>query len=232
MATPTNQRAVAAARHPAAAHHSVLPHWLINLGGLGLFAVAIVDSSPVPLPLPGSTDFLLLLLVSHRGNPFLLAACAAAGSAIGGYLTWSTGKKGGDTLLERSVPPRFRKRLERWTNEHSMLSVVLPAMMPPPIPLMPFLLAAGALGVSRRRFLIAYNAARLARYGLVAWAGVVYGRTVVRWWTNTLAGWSGIIAWSFAVAFVGAIAYGIWRYRRLTQTAREDKTSADAVPAR
>jgi membrane protein YqaA with SNARE-associated domain len=235
MATPTNPRAVDAARHPAAAaHHSVLPHWLTGLGGLGLFLVAIVDSSPVPLPLPGSTDFLLLLLVSHRGNPFLLTACATAGSAIGGYLTWSTGKKGGDALLERSVSPRFRKRLERWTNEHSMLSVVLPAMMPPPIPLMPFLLAAGALGVSRKRFLIAYNAARLARYGLVAWAGVAYGRTVVRWWTSTLAGWSEIIAWTFAVAFAGAIAYGIWRYRRLIQSAREDKTPkpSDAVPVR
>src|SRR5271170_2028623 len=238
MAAPTNTPArnatptatLAAERHTVShAHHSLLPHWLTQFGGLGLFAVAIFDSSPIPLPLPGSTDLLLLLLVSHHGNPFLLAACAIAGSAIGGFITWSTGKKGGEALLERSVPARFRKRIEQWTNQHSLLSVMLPALLPPPIPLTPFLLAAGALGVSRRRFLVAYNAARVVRYSLVSWAGVVYGRRVVHWWTNTLAGWSSVIGWTFGVALIAAIVFGIWRYRR-QRTAPLEPTAA-AVPA-
>src|SRR5277367_4510394 len=119
MATPTNTpvktATAAAAKHAAGqVHHSLLPHWLTQLGGLGLFAVAIFDSSPIPLPLPGSTDLLLLLLVSHHGNPFLLTAGAIAGAAIGGFITWSTGKKGGEALVERSVPARFRKRIEQW----------------------------------------------------------------------------------------------------------------------
>ncbi len=234
MATPTNTpvrtATPAAAKHAVShAHHSLLPHWLTQLGGLGLFAVAIFDSSPIPLPLPGSTDLLLLLLVSHRGNPFLLASCAIAGSAIGGFSTWSTGRKGGKALMERSVPARFRNRIEQWTNQHSLLSVMLPALLPPPIPLTPFLLAAGALGVSRRRFLVAYNGARLVRYSLVSWAGVVYGRRVVRWWTNTLAGWSGVIEWTFVVALIAAIVFGIWRYRRQRPAALEPPVAA--VPA-
>ncbi len=234
MATPTNPIPKTAtpvvAKHAAAhAHHSLLPHWLTHLGGLGLFTVAAIDSSPIPLAIPGSTDLLLLLLVSHRGNPFLLAACAIAGSAIGGFITWSTGKKGGEALMARSVPARFRKPIEKWTNEHSMLSVMLPALLPPPIPLTPFLLAAGALGVSRRRFLVAYNAARVARYGLVSWAGVVYGRRVVHWWTTTLSGWSTVIQSTFVVLLVGGIIYGIWRYRRQRIAARE--SPIEAVPA-
>jgi membrane protein YqaA with SNARE-associated domain len=214
MPTPTPAPSVA--RHAAhgAVHHPVLPHWLTNLGGLGLFAVAILDSSPIPLPLPGSTDLLLLLLVSHHGNPFLLTACAIAGSAIGGFLTWSAGRKGGEALLQRSVPARLRERIEHWTDEHSLLSVMLPALLPPPIPLTPFLLAAGALGVSRRRFLVAFNAARVVRYSLVSWAGVVYGRRFVHWWTTTLAGWSTAIEWTFVVLLVGAAGFGIWQYRR------------------
>src|SRR5277367_2436561 len=229
ITTPVKTATPAAARHTAShAAHSLLPHWLTQLGGLGLFTVAIFDSSPIPLPIPGSTDLLLLLLVSHRGNPFLLAACAIAGSAIGGYITWSTGKKGGEGLMERSVPARFRKPIERWTNEHSLLSVMLPALLPPPIPLTPFLLAAGALGVSRRRFLVAYNAARVVRYSLVSWAGVVYGRSVVHWWTNTLAGWSGVIGWTFAAALLAAIAFGIWRYRRQRAAALQPQVQAVA----
>jgi membrane protein YqaA with SNARE-associated domain len=234
MAAPTNTpvktATPAAAKHAASqVHHSPLPHWLTHLGGLGLFAVAVVDSSPIPLAIPGSTDLLLLLLVSRHGNPFLLAACTIAGSAVGGYITWSAGKKGGNALMERSVPARFRKRIEQWTNQHSLLSVMLPALLPPPIPLTAFLLAAGALGVSRRRFLVAYNAARVVRYSLVSWAGVVYGRSVVHWWTNTLAGWSGVIGWTFAATMIAAIAFGIWRYRR--QRAAPLGRSAEAVPA-
>jgi membrane protein YqaA with SNARE-associated domain len=233
MATATKTTVKAAARQSGShVHRSLLPHWLTHLGGLGLFAVAIFDSSPIPLPLPGSTDLLLLLLVSHRGNPFLLAACAIAGSAIGGYTTWSAGKKGGEALLQRSVPARFRKRIEHWTDDHSLLSVMLPALLPPPIPLTPFLLAAGALGVSRRRFLVAYNSARLVRYGLVAWAGVVYGRKFVHWWTNTLAGWSGVIGWTFAALLVGGVLYGIWQYRRQTRAGAQSEAPPEALVAR
>ena len=50
-------------------YHSLMPHWLTHLGALGLFSVAVVDSSPIPLPLPGSTDLLLLWLVAYGGDP-------------------------------------------------------------------------------------------------------------------------------------------------------------------
>jgi membrane protein YqaA with SNARE-associated domain len=192
-----------------------MPHWLVHLGAFGLFAVAIFDSSPIPLPIPGSTDLLLLLLASHRsGNPFLLAAVAIAGSAIGGYLAWKTGYKGGEALLRRSVPERFRARLEHWAMNHSFLSVFVSALLPPPVPLTPFLLAAGALRVTRNRFLVALISARLIRYGLIAWAGATYGRGVVRWWTENLSEWSGVIVWSFIAALAGGILYGIWQFRR------------------
>jgi membrane protein YqaA with SNARE-associated domain len=213
MTTSTKPAAKSAVK-AAHVHHSVLPRWLTHLGGLGLFAVAILDSSPIPLPLPGSTDLLLLLLISHRGNPFLLTACAVVGSGIGGFATWTAGRKGGEALLQRSVPSRFRQRIEEWTSEHSFLSVLLPALLPPPIPLTPFLLAAGALGVSRRRFMVAFVAARLARYGLIAWAGVVYGRKVVAWWTTNLSEWSGVIGWTFTSLLVAAAVYGLWQYRK------------------
>src|ERR1035438_9626307 len=56
--------------HPA--HHSLVPRWVVHLGPVGLFLVAIVDSSVVPLPIPGTTDLLLLLFVVQGGNPWLL----------------------------------------------------------------------------------------------------------------------------------------------------------------
>jgi membrane protein YqaA with SNARE-associated domain len=205
----------AAAKHAVTrAHHTTMPHWLVHLGALGLFGVAILDSSPIPLPLPGSTDLLLLLLVAHRGNPVLLAAAAIVGSAIGGYLTWSAGWKGGEAVLRRSVPERFRARLEHWATDHSFMSVFVAALLPPPVPLTPFLLAAGALKVERNRFLIALTSSRIVRYGLITWAGATYGRQVVRLWTQNLAEWSSVITWTFLGLLAAAIVYGIWQFRR------------------
>ena len=54
-------------------HIGLAPYWLTHLGALGLFSVAVIDSSVTPLPLPGSTDLLLLWLVAHSGDPWLLA---------------------------------------------------------------------------------------------------------------------------------------------------------------
>src|ERR1035437_9814565 len=147
----------------------LMPHWLTHLGALGLFFVAVVDSSVIPVPLPGSTDLLLLWLVAHSGNPWLLAPCAVAGSILGGYTTWSVGSKGGETALRHYVPARLLGRIVGWVERHRLLAVFLPAVLPPPIPLLPFALASGALGVSRSLFLGVFGAARTLRFSFIAW---------------------------------------------------------------
>ena len=79
-------------------------HWLMGFGTMGLFVVSVIDSSIIPLPVPGSTDLLLILLVAHRANPVLAAIAATVGSILGGYLTWGTGSKGGEAALHRYLP--------------------------------------------------------------------------------------------------------------------------------
>ncbi len=128
--------------------------------------VSMLDASLVPLPLPGSTDILVLLLAARHTAPWLLVVASVGGSVLGGSLTWSAGKKGGEAMLEKHVPKRFLARLERWVKHHGPASVATAAILPPPIPLMPFLLAAGALGVARKQFLWApYRSADAAVRG-------------------------------------------------------------------
>ncbi len=192
-------------------HHSLMPHWLTHLGALGLFSVAIVDSSPIPLPIPGSTDLLLLWLVAYGGDPWLLAACAIAGSLVGGYSTWHLGRRGGEVALRRYVPARLLGRVVRWVERHRILAVFLPAVLPPPIPLLPFALAAGALGVSRRRFLVVYGAARTLRYSLIGWLGVVYGRHAIRMWSGSFQKWSTPLICVFVTLLLACICFAIWK---------------------
>jgi len=196
-------------------HHSLVPPWLMHMGALGVFFVAVVDSSVVPLPLPGSTDLLLLWLVARSGDPWLLAPCAIAGSILGGYTTWHIGRRGGEAALRRYVPARLLRPIVGWVERHRILAVFLPAVLPPPIPLLPFVLASGALGVSRGRFLVVFGGARSLRYSFIAWLGVTYGRRLVRLWSASLQRWSTPLLSAFVILLVAGAIYAIWKVRGL-----------------
>jgi len=119
MSVFVQQTAQIAAPH---AQSSLAPHWIMHLGALGLFFVAVIDSSVIPLPLPGSTDLLLLWLVAHSGDPWLLAPCAVAGSILGGYTTWHIGRRGGEDALRHYVPARLLGPIVGWVERHPVLA--------------------------------------------------------------------------------------------------------------
>lgn len=211
------------------AHRRLLPGWAIHLGVAGLFLTSVLDASVIPLPVPGTTDLLLLWLGSHNGNPWLLASSAIVGSLIGGYTTWNIGKRGGEAALKRWVPARILKRIVGWVKRNPSLAVFLPAILPPPIPLSPFLLAAGALGVARKPFLLAFGAARILRYSFVAWLAVVYGRRIVHLWAGTLEKWSTPLLWIFAAVVVSGVCLGVMKLHSRSSAPAQDQPSEPAA---
>jgi membrane protein YqaA with SNARE-associated domain len=194
-------------------HKHLMPPWLLHFGLAGIFVVAATDASIIPLPIPGTSDLLILLLSARRENPLLVALVGITGSLLGGVFTWGAGKKGGEPMLRRYASERLVKRIKGWVTRKGMLTVGVACLLPPPVPLMPFLLAAGALGVSRRRYMIALGVARTIRYGLLAWLGATYGRIVIRLWARYLAGWADVILWIFIALLIAAVSFGIWKYR-------------------
>lgn len=202
-------------------------HLATSFGLAGLFLVSIVDSSFVPLPIPGITDVMVLLFAAHHANIFLLIAISTIGSALGGLFSHMVAQLGGMAFLEQRVPPRILNPVKRWMERHAILSVALPAVLPPPMPLSPFVLAAGALRMDRRRFMIAFTVSRLARHILAAWLGLHYGHGVLRIWNNITQRWGVtflIVLWS--VILLGcAIAF-----YRLYKTSRSVRTSSAAIP--
>jgi membrane protein YqaA with SNARE-associated domain len=218
--------ALKAAQH---AHHNFLPAWIFHFGLAGIFLVALLDSSPLPLPIPGSVDVLILIFGAHGESPWLLAPLGIAGSLIGSWLTWKTGKQGGEPMVDRYVPQRHRARIKGWVKNHGILSVCIAALLPPPIPLLPFLLAAGALGATRRQLFTAVGIARTLRYGGEAALTVVYGRQILHWFNRYLAGWGRIIIWSFIGLVVAGVIFGLWKYRREQQQDSSSSRRAHAT---
>lgn len=193
-------------------------HFLLGCGIFGLFLVSIVDSSFVPLPLPGITDIMIIVLAAQHSGWFLLILLATAGSALGGYFSYQVGQRGGMAFLERHVPPRIFKRVCEWMENHAILSVALPAILPPPMPLSPFVLAAGALKMSLRRFMTAFTISRALRHGFCVWLGMHYGRVIIRTWNRFYARWDNtmfaVICVLIAVS-IGVPIYTMWKEARL-----------------
>ena len=62
--------------------------------------------------------------------------------------------------------------------------MAIPAILPPPFPIVPFLLAAGALQYSRKQFLGALALGRGIRFTIVAGLGAIYGNHIVRFFSK------------------------------------------------
>ena len=207
-----------AAAAPAAPHHpNPLIHMLLSFGIVGVLLVSIVDSSFVPLPLPGITDIMVVVLAAQHANLFLLIGAATLGSFLGGFFSYQVGQSGGLNFLEKHVPPNTFKRVCNWMQRHAILSIALPAVLPPPMPLSPFVLAAGALKVSREKFLITFTVSRFLRHAAFAALGVYYGPHVLRAW-NRFSRTHGteilIVIWGIIFVSIGIAAWKLYKTSR------------------
>lgn len=154
--------------------------WLIHFGGPGLIVLGVLDNSFVPIP--GGMDVATLILAAQRKDLWwYYAILATVGAVVGGYLTYRLGRKGGEETLEKKVPKSEVERVYRTFRKFGFWAIFVPALCPPPVPIVPFTLAAGILEYSRNRFLVAIGSARLIRYSLVAFLGARYGGGVFHW---------------------------------------------------
>ena len=151
--------------------------WLVRLGGPGLVLLGIADNSIIPLT--GSMDVLTLWLAAgHRNLWPYYAAMATAGAVIGGYMTYSLGRKGGKEAIEKKLKKSRADKLFKRFDQWGFSTVVVSALLPPPFPLVPVLLTAGALQYSRKKFVGALALGRAVRYCLIAGLGSLYARQV------------------------------------------------------
>jgi membrane protein YqaA with SNARE-associated domain len=130
------------------------------------------------------------LAASHREPWIYYAVMATLGSLIGSYITYGLARKGGKEALERKLSQDKANKFFQKFEEHGRWAVVLPALLPPPFPFVPFLLVAGALQYSRKKFLAALAIGRGIRFTVVACLGSIYGRHITsffaRYYKSTL----------------------------------------------
>ena len=195
-------------------HAGALLHLFFSLGLFGVFLVSIVDSSFVPLPLPGLTDIMIVVIAAQpNGWPrlALLLGLATLGSALGGFFSYLVGQSGGMAFLEKRVPRRIFRRVTNWMEQHAILAVALPAVLPPPMPLSAFVLAAGALKMRRRTFMTTFTISRLLRHAVAVGLGVHYGPAVLGLWARFAQKWGEPILITLWTGILLSCAYAIYQ---------------------
>src|SRR2546423_10195094 len=151
--------------------------WLVRLGGPGLVLLGIADNSIIPLT--GSMDILTLwLAAAHRHLWPYYAGMATIGAVAGGYVTYALGRKGGKQTIERKLKKQRADKIFDHFERVGFRTVTVSAILPPPFPMVPVLLAAGALQYPKRKFVGALAFGRGVRYFLIAGIGSLYARPI------------------------------------------------------
>ena len=150
-----------------------MSEYLITFGAFGLFAVALLDSTFVPLP--SSADALMILLTTaHPSWMLLYAFMATAGSAIGCWILYLISRRAGSRALRRFSESK-QKRVKDLIDRYDIAAVLVATLLPPPFPFKLFVITAGVFRFSLVRFMLAIIAGRAFRFLLEGYLAVRFG---------------------------------------------------------
>jgi membrane protein YqaA with SNARE-associated domain len=150
-----------------------LSEYLITYGAFGLFAVALLDSTFVPLP--SSADALMLLLSTTNPSWMLLYAfMATSGSALGCWILYLISRRAGSRALNRFSEAK-QQRVKNWIEKYDAFAVLVATLLPPPFPFKLFVVTAGVFRFSLLRFMLAIIVGRAFRFTLEGYFAVRYG---------------------------------------------------------
>lgn len=202
-----------------------LSEFLITFGAFGLFVVALLDSTFVPMP--SSVDALMLVLsTAHPRWMLLYALMATAGSATGCYILYHVSRRAGSRALKRFSESK-QKRVKELIDRYDMLAVMVATLLPPPFPFKLFVVSAGVFRFSIVRFMIAIIVGRAFRFLLEGYFAIRFGDEA----RVILARYYPWIGLGLVLAILLFVAMRKLLKRKVRETTEElEETIAEAVP--
>jgi membrane protein YqaA with SNARE-associated domain len=205
-------------------HHSVLVAYLRHLGALGLFLLAILDSSP--LPTFGGPDILTAVLAASHGSTWYEYAIAASlGSVIGAYLTFRLARRAGMSYLRKKFGQKRVPTLLKIYAKSETGVLTVSSAVPFPFPTSVFFAAAGASNYNLRKFIAVVAISRAARYSLIAILADYYGRHFISVVSHPDRYWGWLVF--FAAVIAALAATGILINRKLEAANRHAHHETD-----
>ncbi len=148
--------------------------WATGLGGVGLFIIAVLDSSFLSFPQVNDVLVVVLSAKYPERMPYY-AGMTTVGSMIGCFMLFSVARRGGEMFLRKRMKGAHVDRALRLYQRFGLMAVVIPALLPPPVPFKIFVVLAGAADAAPWRFVLAVGIGRGIRYVGQGYLAVVYG---------------------------------------------------------
>ncbi|MBM3809392.1 MAG: hypothetical protein FJW22_14500 [Acidimicrobiia bacterium] len=188
-----------------------IQEWATELGGVGLFIIALLDSSF--LSFPQANDILIIVLSTKFPDEMpYYAGMSMLGSVIGCFMLYGVVRRGGESFLRNRLTGRYVGRALGLYQRYGLLAVVVPALLPPPVPFKVFVLLAGGAAVSPLQFGLAVTIGRGIRYFGQGYLAVLYGERAAEF-MRQYGAQIGIGLAVFAMA-AGIIVIGLRRRKR------------------
>lgn len=167
----------------SAKYRALLLGFLKPLGFWGVGAVAVLDSSSIPVPM----DLIVAGYAWSDAHRFYLyVLMASVGSAIGGLVPYWIGRAGGEIFLMKRIDrERFERMRDRFEKQE-FLALMIPSMMPPPTPWKLFVFASGVFEMRVLMFMLAVAAGRAVRFTIVSLLTIEYGPQIVHQLTELM----------------------------------------------
>jgi membrane protein YqaA with SNARE-associated domain len=180
-------------------------------GYWGLGALALLDSSSIPVPMD---PIVAVYVASDRGRVVLYVLMAAIGSAIGGLLPFFLGRAGGEIfLLKRIDRVRYEQLRDRFERQE-FLALLIPSMLPPPTPWKLFVFGAGVFEMKVRDFVLAVFLGRLIRFSVLAFLTIRYGPEMVHVLSEMARRHLAVSMMALGVVIVVLIGVGVQKLRK------------------
>jgi len=173
-------------------------------------SLAARDSSGFFLP-HTDVEAGIVILKRHPEIVWLLPFLLTAGSIIGAAIPFWIGRKIGGNGLEHWISPDVLERARHEVSHKGEFALVLPVLLPPPCPLLPFVLVCGALSVSATRFFIMFAGLRFVRFSILTALAWFYGRQIL---TMFQTGTVKVVMAVFVVLIVVGTSTTIYRLVR------------------
>ena len=214
--------------HPVVLFHKLNIAMLTALKPLGIWgigALAIADSAAIPVPI----DALVIDYVVNDHSKFILYCfMAAIGSAIGSLVPYYVGRAGGEIFLLKRINRQRYEQLRDRFEKQEFLALMIPAMMPPPMPVKLVEFAAGVFEMKPVMYFLAIALGKFIRFMIWAVLTILYGPALLHTITRTMREHHGLILSLGGAILVLIVAYII---RKLFDRKRGTKFPIEEDPA-